>query len=225
MTNFRPNVLIFRPVGLNEKNKRKILMTAQELYNSKGVGNVSIRELASQANISHSNLIYHFPDQESIILELHNQMLQKAIELNQELNLSSTDLKQLFQSTKIGFSVVFDFRFLFNDLSGICTLFPKMKEVLVSVEKVRSMMYRSVMDQIINNGLMRTYEYENEFENLITLIKIFSDHWIASSNIYDNFSREEKIEKYAYLLISFFYPYLTENGKKDFLQITAPKPH
>lgn len=207
------------------KTKAKILRTALELYNTKGVGNVSIRELAKQANISHSNLIYHFPDQESILLELHDQMLQKAIKLNEDLNYPTVDLKQLFQATKIGFAVVYDFRFMFNDLNEVCASFPKMKGMLVSVEKVRSMMYQSVIEQMVNNGLMRTNEYENEFDNLITLIKIFSDHWIASSNIYDNFGKEDKIEKYAYLLISFFYPYLTENGKKDFLQITAPKPH
>lgn len=204
------------------KTKEKILITALELYNTKGVGNVSIREVAKQASISHSNLIYHFPDQESILLKLHEQMLQKAIKLNEELNFSSADLKQLFHATKSGFAVVFEFRFLFNDLREICTSFPKMKEVLVSVEKIRSMMYQSVINQIINNGLMRTNEYEYEFENLITLIKIFSDHWIASSYIYDNFGKEEKIEKYAYLLISFFYPYLTEKGKNEFAQIKAP---
>ena len=111
------------------KTKEKILNTALELYNTKGVGNVSIRELAKQVNISHSSLIYHFPDQESILLELHNQMLKKAIKLNEELNSSSVDLKQHFHATKIGFSVVFEFRFLFNDLNEVCASFPRIKEV------------------------------------------------------------------------------------------------
>ncbi|MEZ4772912.1 MAG: TetR/AcrR family transcriptional regulator [Bacteroidia bacterium] len=207
------------------KTKEKIINTAQELYNSQGVNNVSIRQLAKESGISHSNLIYHFPDHESIILYLHDQMLQRAIKLNKEIDHPTVNLQDFFNGTKVGFSVVYEFRFLFNDLKYICSSFPRVKEVLVSVEQVRSRMYQTVIEQMINNGLMRAEEFENEFKNLITLIKILSDHWLTSSSIYDILSKEEKIEKYAFLLISFFYPYLTEKGKGEFLQITAPKPH
>lgn len=196
--------------------KEKILQTALKLYNNQGVASISIRQLAQELDMSHSNLTYHFAGHEEIILSLHDQMLQKAIKLNQELKTEPISLKQFLQNTRVGFSVVYDFRFLFNDLKYICQTFPKVKKVLVAVQEVRAQMYQTLIQDLIANNLMRKENFENEYAHLITLIKIYSDHWLVSSNIYDTLSKQEKIEKYSQLLLSFFYPYLTEKGRREF---------
>ncbi|MEM8763709.1 MAG: TetR/AcrR family transcriptional regulator [Bacteroidota bacterium] len=199
-----------------KKTKQKILATALELYNEKGVGNLSIRQLAKEVGISHSNLIYHYPSQEDVILGLHELLLQKAMELNQEISKEESPLVSLFRSTQKGFAIVYDFRFLFKDLQYICSSFPRVKETIRTVEEVRSRMYRSVIELMKAKKLIRSEEREDEFKDLITLIKIYSDHWLESSSIYDDGRRDEKIRKYAYLLMSFFYPYLTDKGKEEF---------
>jgi hypothetical protein len=88
-------------------------------------------------------------------------------------------------------------------------------------------MYKKAIGDMIASDLIRSEEFDGEFDDLIVRIKIYSDHWLESSSIYDDLSKEEKINKYSYLLIQHFYPYLTENGRNEFkkIQITAPKPH
>ncbi len=105
--------------------------------------------------------------------------------------------------------------------------FPKVKEVLRQVEKVRTHMYKNIIANMIANDLLRYEEFKGEFDDLIVRIKIFSDHWLESSSIYDELPMEETINKYSYLCMQHFYPYLTENGKNEFktIQITAPKPN
>lgn len=198
------------------KTKQKILNKALEIYNRDGVSNVSIRQLSKDVGISHSNLIYHFPTQEEIILGLHDVLLQKAVELNKDMAQKISPLQSLYSTTITGFTIVFDFRFFFKELHYISNAFPKVKKVLREVEKVRSAMYKKLIDDLITNNFLRTEEFKGEFDDLIVRIKIFSDHWLESSSIYDDMTKEERIKKYAYLLVQHFYPYLSENGRHEF---------
>lgn len=198
------------------KTKQKILNKALEIYNRDGVSNVSIRQLSKDVGISHSNLIYHFPTQEEIILGLHDVLLQKAVELNKDMAQKISPLQSLYSTTITGFTIVFDFRFFFKELHYISNAFPKVKKVLREVEKVRSAMYKKLIDDLIANNFLRTEEFKGEFDDLIVRIKIFSDHWLESSSIYDDMTKEERIKKYAYLLVQHFYPYLSENGRHEF---------
>lgn len=205
------------------KTKEKILEKALAIYNQQGVSNVSIRQLAQDVGISHSNLMYHYPTHEEIILGLHDLLLKKAVELNNRLVQNESPLKSLYTATRIGFTVVYHFRFFFKELQYICNTFPKVKEVLRKVEKVRSDMYKKLIAALIANDLLRSEDFKGEFDDLIVRIKIFSDHWLESSSIYDELAWEEMINRYSYLLIQHFYPYLTHKGKDEFklVQITA----
>jgi AcrR family transcriptional regulator len=209
------------------KTKEKILNKALELYNRDGVSNVSIRQLAKDVGISHSNLIYHFPTQEDIILGLHDLLLQKAVELNKGLVQNGSPIQSFYATTKTGFTIVYDFRFFFKELHYVSNAFPKVKDVLRKLEKVRSVMYENLIVDLIANNFLRSEEFDGEFDDLIVRIKIYSDHWLESSSIYDDLSKEEMIVKYSYLLIQHFYPYLTDKGKDEYrkIQITTPKPH
>ena len=209
------------------KTKQKILDTALALYNRNGVSNVSIRQIAKEAGISHSNLIYHYPTQEDVILGLHELLLQKAMDINQIISHNSSPISTLYKSTQIGFAVVYDFRFLFKDLQYICSSFSRVNQVIRSVEQVRSGMYRRLIDQMRTEKLIRSEEFDHEFDHLIALIKIYSDSWLGSSSIYDDLPKDKKVDKYSFLLMSHFYPYLTEKGKEEFktIQITPPTLH
>ena len=68
-----------------DKIKEKILIKALDLYNEKGFNKVSIRGLSKELRISHSNLLYHFPTQEDIVLGLHEMLFEKAIKLNGQI--------------------------------------------------------------------------------------------------------------------------------------------
>ena len=197
------------------KTKQKILDSAILLFNQNGVANVSIRQIAKEAAISHGNLIYHYPNKESIVLGIHEKLLEQAVQLNQLIDPKKFDIKELHTITKTGFEIVLQFRFLFFDLLYISNTMPKMREILREVEKTRSDMYMSVIQLSIKNSLMRGEEYDGEYVQLIHRIKIFSDHWITSSAIYDTHVDQHSIGKYAELLLSCFYPYLTPEGKKE----------
>jgi AcrR family transcriptional regulator len=202
-----------------KKNKELILDKALELFNNQGVANVSIRQIAAEINISHSNLIYHFKTKNDIIIALHQQLLDKAQELNKQTKESANFIETLFHSTHEGFRVLYEYRFFMIEIIHITRESEAIKQIFLEVEKIRATMYREAINMAVQLGIMRKELYENEYENFIQHIKIYSDAWISSSQIYDTSSIEQIIEKYSLLFIKMFFPYLTEKGKEDFLKL------
>lgn len=198
------------------KTKLKILENALQLFNKYGVADVSIRQIAKEGQISHSNLIYHYPSKGDVILALHNQLLARAIQINQGEDSNKFDIRKLLAVTTMGFETTYHYRFFFFDLLYICNTIPEMRKVLIEVEGIRSDMYQEVIQLSVKNGLMRTEAYPGEYAQFIKRIKIFSDHWISSSAVYEDLPLSELIYEYSILLLSSFYPYLTAAGRIEF---------
>jgi len=195
------------------KTKRKILENSIEIFNSKGVADVSLRFIAKEIGISHGNLMYHFKSKSEIIQGIHQMLLEKAIELNEGIDRLNFDITELYVATKKGFQVIHEFRFLLNELLYIVKTDRNMLNIIRSIEKTRTKMYEELIQLSIENGLMRKEIYKSEYDNLIKRIRIFSDHWLTSAFIYDGLEQEPDFDKYTNLFVDQFYPYLTEKGR------------
>jgi len=198
------------------KTKEKILNHALLLFNIKGVADVSIRQIAKEAGISHGNLIYHYRSKSEIVQGIHQMLLEKAIELNENIDKSRFDFSELFRATKDGFQVAYEFRFLFMELLYIVKKDSTMLGIIKNVEYVRSAMYREVIQLSIENGLMKKESFQNQYNLLIDRIKIYSDHWLASAAIYDDFDAKPDFNKYTLLFMDQFYMYLTDKGRENY---------
>lgn len=206
----------------NKNSKEKILQKALELFNAKGFANVSIRLIATELNISHSNLIYHYKTKNDIATALHNELLEKAIALNTQAVNYSDFMEGLFVSTKQGFEILYDYRFLMIDLNFILKENKALKTAFLEVEKVRAKMYQNVITIAVENKDLRKELYPNEYDFFIDQIKIFSDSWIVSSQIYHtDLTKKEIVDQYADLFIKMWFPYLTDSGKEKFFRIIS----
>ncbi len=204
------------------KSKEKILQKALELFNGKGFTNVSIRLIAAELNISHSNLIYHYKTKNDIATALHNELLGKAIALNKQAVTYTDFIEGLFESTKKGFEILYEYRFLMIDLNFILKENEALKTVFLEVEKIRAKMYENVVQNAVKQGDLRNELYPGEYRFFIDHIKIFSDSWIVSSQIYyTDLTKKVIIDLYADLFIKMWFPYLTEKGKEKFFRIIS----
>lgn len=199
-----------------KSTKDKILDVAHELFTKHGIAKVSLRKIAAAIGISHSNLIYHFKTKNEVIIQLHERILAAAIEENQKLQLTENSILNLMESTYTGFKILYDYRFFMMDLNFIMRENEILHKRFVEIESLRYQMYETVIDKMIENGLMRKAEFEKEYNLLIQTIRIFSDFWLASSEIYDTETPNIIIKNHVRLLLNLFYPYLTESGKLQF---------
>lgn len=206
----------------NKNSKEKILQKALELFNNKGFANVSIRLIATELNISHSNLIYHYKTKNDIASALHNELLEKAIALNTQAVTYTNFVEGLFESTKQGFEILYDYRFLMIDLNFILKENEALKMAFLQVEKVRAKMYQDVITSAVENKHLRNELYQNEYDFFIDQIKIFSDSWIVSSQIYHtDLTKKAIVDLYADLFIKMWFPYLTDSGKEKFFRMIS----
>ena len=196
------------------KTKQNILETARRLFNDKGVSNVSIRMISRELEISHSNLIYHFNDKNILIEALHKQILEVALALNASLDKEKNTLKSLFYSIDRGFEIIYDYRFFMIDLNLIMRENPRLHSQFLDIEKLRFTMYKAKIDRLISEEILNSESKNKEYTSLIKQIRVLSDYWVASAQIYDATENAERIiTSYSYLLKQLFFPYLTEKGK------------
>ena len=196
-----------------KKTKEKILDTAHLLFNQYGITQVSLRKIAAEMGISHGNLIYHFKTKNDIIEQLHERILQAALAQNKTFKKQENPIIGLFQTTEAGFRILYDYRFFMIDLNYVMRENSKLHQTFKSIEAVRAKMYQEAIDEAIEKGLMRIAEFPEEYQQLIERIRVFSDFWVSSAEIYDTGTYEVIIQKYTKLFMSMFYPYLTNNGK------------
>lgn len=186
------------------------------MFNSKGVALISIREISREMKISHSNLLYHFKDKFEIINSLHEQLIEKVYELNKEIDENSNELTRLLNGIEKGFEILLDYRFMMIDFNFIAQENNTFRERIIEMEKERATMYMNLIKGLIQSKIIRKSSYSSEYDALIIQIRIFSDYWISSSQIYDDSTNPKK---YAKLLLQLFYPYMTKAGKQEFLKI------
>ncbi|MBC8883074.1 TetR/AcrR family transcriptional regulator [Flavobacterium piscinae] len=203
-----------------ENIKLKILDQAKKLFNDKGVSNVSIREIAREIGISHSNLIYHFKDKNLLLTHLHQQILDAAVEINREISKEENTLKSVFISTVKGFKIIYDFRFFMIDFNSILLENKELHQQIKEIEAFRYNLYEVKIAKMIDEEIFRNEVYKNEYADLISQIRIFSDYWVSSSQVYEQYP-QSSIKKYARLFLCHFRPFLTPKGHKMFIQLLS----
>ncbi len=186
------------------------------MFNKYGVSDVSLRKIAAELGISHTNLIYHYKTKNDLLDQLHRRILEAAQRENEQLKKEEDLIGGLYQTTLTGFRILYDYRFFMIDLNYIMRSNPELHRFFLEVEAIRAGMYRDLLHQLAAQDLLRSEEYPEEYEQLIRSIRVLSDYWIASAEIYDQLPVPELIARYARLLLSMFYPYLTERGKQRY---------
>lgn len=199
------------------KTREKILFVARDLFNEFGVPNVTLRKIAAAMNISQGNLNYHFKKREDIIEALYYQLMVIFNEEKERLNEEEINLNFILDSTRKGMSALYEYRFLMIDFNQNMRENPKIHEHFLLLEKIRKETYLYAFQIAIEAEVMRPPLFVGEYEGLNERIRVFSDFWIASSEIY-NESKSQVVEKYHNLLVEMFFPYFKPNVQKQFIQ-------
>lgn len=198
------------------KTRDKILQTALNLFNQHGVPNVTLRRIAAELFISQGNLNYHFKHREDIIEALFFQLMETFEAEKSKLDTEKMDFQFVLDSTRNGMEALFKYRFLMIDFNQVMRENPKIHQHFKELEEIRKTTYLYSFDLAIKAGIMRAPAFEGEYVGLNERIRVFSDFWIASAEIY-NEPAESTVDKYHNLLVEMFFPYFTKEAQREFL--------
>lgn len=192
--------------------KNKIQIKALELFNSIGIAEVSLRDIADELGISVGNLQYHFKKREDIVEALYFQIVEK-IDTITAIKDDNVMFSFLHLSKQM-ISVLYEYRFFLLDFITITRRNQKIKDHYSKLSKQREMQFLGIADILICKGLLRKEVLENEYQNLYKRTEVISNFWFSSKLIQSDVIAEESIEEFSTVVNQTLYPYLTKEGKR-----------
>lgn len=203
--------------------KKKILDASRKLLNQQGLAAVSQRTIANHLKISPGNLTYHFKKRSDIIEGLYFELVEKIDQAFLNVNMEKGLLFGLHQLTRKSMDCFFEYRFMMLDFIQVMRENPPIKKHYLKLMIQREEQMQMFFQMLIQKGLMRKEEIDQEYHNLIRRMMILGDFWLASAEINKEKMNLKQIDNYLEITSQAIYPYLTEQGKKEYLKIMNNK--
>lgn len=194
------------------KTKRKILDKAQEMFNAEGVKETTLRKIALALSISQGNLNYHFKTKDEIIHSLYFELVDKMDEEMKSILHEQPLLSFLYESTFTSMTCFYEYRFLMKDLYKILGASDELQSHYMGLQKIRAEQYQQLFGALVQNGIMRTESFENEYSRFYQRMHILGDNWINVEGLFEG-DGAAFVRYYHGLLFETIYPYLTDEGR------------
>lgn len=201
------------------KTKEKILQTALKLFNTRGLAQVTIRQIAQELGISSGNLNYHFGKKEEIIEALYFEMVAVFDERVDTLNADLFSLPYVHQQMRTSMERMVMYKFIWIDLYHLLRAHPRIKAHFTEVWHKRKAGSILLYNKLAQDGIMRPEKFSGEFEQLATRLINLSDSWLNATVLYGKKVTKKILEENLNLLFGLLFPYLTEEGERVFAGI------
>lgn len=209
------------------ERKNDILKAALELYNKKGLENVTMRDIAKKIGISSGNLTYHFPTRNDIVYALMERLLadiDKALSV--PLEPAKSPLTTVYHQCRIIVEKQLDYEFLFNKRYGeMITSLPEMQKLLQEVLVKRFGQWMQLNDQLVKlelaiPSLKKDTHAHSHVLNIVGL------YWHQEAAIYHPaMSKEQKIDYALALIFQLYKPYMTKKGMAELTPLLKKLEH
>ena len=158
------------------KTRDRVLESSLELFNVRGVSNVTTAEIARTVGINEGNLYYYFQKKEQLVTALFDAF-EAEIRVTAAGDLKNpTDPSEYIGYLRGWFATAWRYRFVQRDISALFEMAPGLREraaVMITDAEDAS---RRVLKQVVDAGLL-TFEPEM-LEPLLANVWIVSSHWI-----------------------------------------------
>ncbi|MEZ5039573.1 MAG: TetR/AcrR family transcriptional regulator [Saprospiraceae bacterium] len=194
----------------------KIRDKACELFNEKGIAEVSIRDIAAALDISHGNLRYHYPGKGLIIEAIFQACLEASDKVMEQLDHPAVELSTILMATAQQAVKFWEFRFLLKDLLAITQQYPKVGDALRQMYRHREQQLNNIFQYLHHKGLLQEEVFPGYYKMVIENCLMATDFGISFVELnYPNVPETEKIHRYH---LSWFVPMLaclTEKGQNE----------
>ena len=201
--------------------KEKILLTAIDLFNHNGVGNVRVKDIAETAEISPGNLTYHFKTKKELMVAVYKYMVQslEKMTLGESIFLESIDVIELTK-TYLNFQV--RFRFFYRDTLEIMRLYPEIKEAYKKQVNQIINFNQNIIFLLVGKGQLVPEPHEGHYLSLARNIWAIQNSWLSEREILGS----ESVDIYDGIQagMDLTLPYLTEKCKEYYFKMKKDLP-
>ncbi|HVK97523.1 MAG TPA: TetR/AcrR family transcriptional regulator [Flavisolibacter sp.] len=200
------------------KTREKILLKAQELFNKKGFGQVSVRNICEELGISLGNFTYYFPDKQQIVVELYRKMIDELENLDKKIKIERECILYLLHYHKQVFVVETAYKFFYLNTTELINNNPAIREeYLKHLENEKERMLK-LMNMYLANGVLRQDVDKALLDKMLNLNLMVSSFWMIDAEIRFPGKEKQKLLYYLELCCSILEPHLTEPALKEYKQ-------
>ncbi len=193
------------------KTREKILLTALRLFNEKGIDVITIRHIAKEMGISHSNIQYYFKNADEIISTIYTNHIE---ELDELVVFENNTLQALHESIVAVLTHIYHYRFIYIHFVVIVRRMPEIKKLYNKRFQYRKQQFLQLFKIFRQQGIFRDDIPAPVWESLITNMYVVGDFWISSNELSVNLKGKKAVEYYTELVTHIFYPFLTAQGRQ-----------
>lgn len=201
------------PCALNDifaqmkATKEKIIQTAIDLFNQKGVGNIRVRDIAEAADLSPGNLTYHFKTKKNILESVYRYMLKKLEEIR-DVFLKSSNVVIV---TKDYLKFQIQFRFFYRDFLEVFHVYPEIREHYKEQISHLIRFNRKMLYVAVDMGFMIEEPHEGLYNTLARNSWAIQNSWLMAREILG--AEIINIAGGVLAVMDLHFPYLTQKGK------------
>lgn len=201
------------------KTRGKILEKSRQLFNERGINQVSSRTISDELGISYGNLCYYFAKKDDIILELYHLMQN---ELDEEVKNLKTEIFQfdfMVRSLRKMLGVLYKYKFISLDLPNLIRRFPQVAKHAKHQNQFRVHIAREIYAFMQKQGYLKSEKYEGHYDKLSRGVLILINAWIVDAEVFYQGPEEGKIDDYLKLIYRVVSASLTPKGAEAFIKV------
>lgn len=204
------------------KTKTRILNTALELFNSKGLAKVTLRSIANEMGISQGNLNYHYKKRAEILNALYFQLVEEMDEALAGQQTQEFGLPTFFHFSKVMMGKMYAYRFFFLDFVQIVRENELIRNHYLELSKLRTAQFMGMFGLLIQKGILRPEILPDEYLHLYERFHIQGDFWLSSAAIISKEMSPDVVDHYFNIFHGGIFPYLTEKGVVEYREMIVP---
>ena len=197
--------------------RKQIIQRAIQLFNEKGLAQVSIRDISVSMGLSPGNFTYHFKTIDDLIRALYQNMKATMDEPHRPDESKSFGLQELDHLLWTAYRFQWAHRFFFTDLVTVKNRFPSILNKHLEVRQERSGDSMALIKRLIKAGLLKKAQYPHSYEALIHSIWLMYPG--ALSEVSLRGLSPDSNDLPVQLAWNQFLPHLTEEGLKQFKEL------
>ena len=159
-------------------NRERIIEAALELFNEHGSRSMTTNHIAAHLSISPGNLYYHFRNKEEIIRAIFDRVsdvVRTTIAIPQDRDITAAELGSYHL---VGIATLWNFRFLFRDLSELLARDPELAAGYRELQQWLLAEFMGLLERMIAQGDMRRPDQEGALSRVATNTFILWTSWI-----------------------------------------------
>lgn len=201
------------------KTREKILETALDLFNRKGISAISSKTIAQEMGISYGNLCYHFPKKDDIILQLYLNMQERIDQQFRNIQEEVMNFEFMMSRLKVLFEEIYRYKFIYLGITKVMRHFDHVKRHAQKQWDQRWLILDTLAEFLVANGYMKPFKEDRHKNMLIHALLMITNSWISDAEIFYKGKESDKVDYYMQLFFSLVRPTLTDKGREGFQKV------